>query len=489
MKKNLIILFLLIAVLITGCNAQNKETVGEVKETEKQEDETTREIRIIGVDEFKKSKDDDWQIIDVRKTYQYNGWDTENGHGGHIEGALVFPEDWLPTGNVNPYDTARLNLELSRIAVDKNKKTLLYDDETLSDETSNKYKELGFTNLYVLDGGMNAYVEAELPVEAMENYSVLVHPKWVQDLVDGKNPKTFKGEKFRVIEFGGKIDDFEKGHIKDAVYVDSSILEVPGPGTVPEYDAIPMEIKKDFWNRPSDEVIKAKLEEIGVTKDTTTVVYAAKKDATWGAARFAVMLLYSGVEDVRFLDGGKTYCASEGVTMVEGKIQYPSIDDFGEIARTDAIIDYEEELKLVDNQNAVLASIRCWEEYISKESGYSFIGEAGDIANSRFGYAGTSMADYRNPDNTMFSYPHMVARWERWGIVPEKEVSFHCGTGYRASETYLYALALGWPNIHMYDGGWYEWHLHKDAPRLNKGLPDDAPEQAPDFTAGIPMKN
>ena len=68
----------------------------------------------------------------------------------------------------------------------------------------------------------------------------------------------------------------------------------------------------------------------------------------------------------------------------------------------------------------------------------------------------------------------------RWGIVPDKVVSFHCGTGWRASETYFYAWAMGWPDIRVYDGGWYEWHKVPDSPRKPKGLPDDAPERSPE---------
>ena len=89
------------------------------------------------------------------------------------------------------------------------------------------------------------------------------------------------------------------------------------------------------------------------------------------------------------------------------------------------------------------------------------------------------MEDYRNVDNTMFNYNIMADRWKLWGITSDKRVVFHCGTGWRASETYFYAYAMGWNNIHVYDGGWYEWHKHKDSPRKTPGLPDDAPEQKP----------
>src|SRR5699024_9385083 len=119
---------------------------------------------------------------------------------------------------------------------------------------------------------------------------------------------------------------------------------------------------------------------------------------------------------------------------------------------------YEQEMNFINDDKAVIASVRSWDEYIGKISGYTYIGETGDIENSRFAYAGSNpyaMEDYRNLDNTMFNYNIINERWEKWGITGDKLVSFHCGTGWRAAETYYIAKALGWKNIGVYVGGWY----------------------------------
>jgi len=42
--------------------------------------------------------------------------------------------------------------------------------------------------------------------------------------------------------------------------------------------------------------------------------------------------------------------------------------------------------------------------------------------------------------------------------------NFYCGTGWRASEAFLYACWLGWKNISIYDGGWLEWSAQADNP-------------------------
>jgi 3-mercaptopyruvate sulfurtransferase SseA len=46
---------------------------------------------------------------------------------------------------------------------------------------------------------------------------------------------------------------------------------------------------------------------------------------------------------------------------------------------------------------------------------------------------------------------------EEAGITPDKRVAFYCGTGWRAAETWFYALLMDRPRISVYDGGWFEW--------------------------------
>jgi thiosulfate/3-mercaptopyruvate sulfurtransferase len=49
--------------------------------------------------------------------------------------------------------------------------------------------------------------------------------------------------------------------------------------------------------------------------------------------------------------------------------------------------------------------------------------------------------------------------WAEWGITPDKTVSFYCGTGWRASLAWFYAYIMGWEDISIYDGGWFEWSM------------------------------
>jgi hypothetical protein len=68
--------------------------------------------------------------------------------------------------------------------------------------------------------------------------------------------------------------------------------------------------------------------------------------------------------------------------------------------------------------------------------------------------------------------------WREAGVTPAKAVGFYCGTGWRASEAYLAARMMGWDNVVIYDGGWYEWSADKQNP-----IATGAPTATGDLTA------
>lgn len=467
---------LLLALLIAGAAAFGA-VCGEA--------EAAQPAGKIGTVAVKDLDTDKMQIIDIRGEEQYIGWTTEEGPGGHVKNAVDFPESWLDMDlEKQSAIGTTMELELKRRGLDPAKETVIYDNGTASDESARKYQKIGFEKLSVLEGGYKAYVESGKETESLKHYEMYVYPQWVQDLADGKKPATYKGNDYKIIEISlaNEKDEYAKGHLPGAINVAAdTICHVPGPRALADYEAIPMEQQLKFWNRASDDKIQEILESIGVTTDTTVILYGTTA-ATTAAARAGLIMKYAGVKDIRFVNGGKTLWALEGRPW-DTTAHTPEKAAFGAKVpqNPDVIYDYDDELKVV-NGDGVVASIRSWNEYLCKISGYTYIGEAGDIAKSRFGYAGStpySMEDYRNVDNTMFNYKMMEQRWIDWGITPDKEVSFHCGTGWRASETYFYACAMGWTNVHVYDGGWYEWHKRPGSPKKEPGLPAGAPEQQP----------
>ncbi|MDQ3938030.1 MAG: rhodanese-like domain-containing protein, partial [Chloroflexota bacterium] len=229
------------------------------------------------------------------------------------------------------------------------------------------------------------------------------------------------------------------------------------------------------WNRRKPHDIEAALLALGITHDTTVVLYGrdTEGDANekWpgrragqiAATRAALILRYAGVDDIRLLDGGYDWWVQAGYPVESVPREPRRVAAFGLPIprRPEVIVDIDEAKQiLAQPEKAALVSVRTWREHIGQVSGYNYIGPAGRIAGDVWGNCGTDayhMQHYRNVDNTMRAYPEIAANWEQAGITPDKWLAFYCGTGWRASETWFYAYLMGWPRIAVYDGGWFEW--------------------------------
>jgi thiosulfate/3-mercaptopyruvate sulfurtransferase len=324
--------------------------------------------------------------------------------------------------------------------------------------------------------------DERLPVERLRNYDKLVHPEWLRTVLDGGRPEAPPAERFLLFHVNvGVPEEYEGGHIPGALHLDTNRLENP----------------VDWNRRPPPELDRA-LRALGITKDTTVVLYGrdteVDADETWpgrragqtAAARAALILRYCGVEDIRMLDGGYD-CWVRAGNELEATPRAPDpVSSFGARIpqRPDVIVDIDAAKGILDDrEGAALVSVRTWEEHIGQVSGYSYIGPrgriAGDVWGGNSGSDASHMQHYRTVDNTMRPYPEIAARWADAGITAEKRVAFYCGTGWRASEAWFYAYLMGWPRIAVYDGGWFEWSKDPDMNPIQTDLPRAGPTPGP----------
>lgn len=472
----LLALVMAMSVLVMACTKKEVKEEPKVEEKKTEELVEKRELEFVEV----KDLDSNIQIIDIRHPDLFLGWANKDGNRGHIANAVDFPVSWLEYEKNKEF----IDIELERRYIDKDRKTVIYSDSDIDEEIFNLYGELGFKELYSLKGGFNEYIKEGKDIEFLKGYEMYVGTQWVEDLVNGKSPEGYKNDDYRIVEIAFNEDEYGEGHIKNAITLHPDVLnQIPGPRNLADYESIPIEDQLEYWGFPKDEDIQKVLEEAGITKNTTVVLYANEK-ATTAINRAALVMEYAGVEDIRLLNGGRTLWELEGRELTK---EVPEVEkvEFGVKvpAKPEVVYTYEQEMDFINDDKAVIASVRSWDEYIGKISGYTYIGETGDIEKSRFAYAGSdpyAMEDFRNLDNTMFNYNIVNERWKKWGITGDKLVSFHCGTGWRAAETYYIAKALGWKNTGVYVGGWYEWHKRDNSPVMEEGLPIDAPEESPE---------
>lgn len=447
MKNYLLMLLALVALFAVGCTpTEQVETEGVTKEEASETNLDTSSYKtyeIVGIEGVKEALEKDTAlVVDARPIAGFNGWKLgQEVRGGHIAGATAFDATW-----VTQFESAdALIAELNKFGITKDKEIVLYGYGEDAIILANALSGLGYEKLGLYKNGIVEWAgDASLEMSKLEHHEYLVPASWVNDLLAGKEVEGFEGGAYKIFEVSwGPGDTYAEGHIPTASHINTDDYEV-GP----------------LWNRVSDEeILKATLAN-GIKKDTTVILYGPD---TTPPARVALMLKYLGVEDVRLLDGGYQAWTSAGYDVATGMVDKLAVTDFGTDGHPlnkDYIIDMPQAYALLKDENGRLVSIRSWAEYLGETSGYDYIEAAGRIEGAVYGFAGSDpwhMEDYRNVDNTAINYEYMAARWAEQTVLPTTENAFYCGTGWRASETWFYAHAMGWKNISLYDGGWKEW--------------------------------
>jgi 3-mercaptopyruvate sulfurtransferase SseA len=401
--------------------------------------------------------DPELTIVDVRPLSAYDGWRASgDARGGHIPGAAALPSGWL-----HGLEDADLERLLESKDIVSSREIALYGDRPEDVRTvQTRLEDLRYTRVRRYEHGWRAWAADHLlPVDRLENYDKLVHPLWLRQLLGGGRPEAAPRGNFLLFHVNfGVPEEYEENHIPGALHLDTNRLEDP-----------------DDWNRRSPEDLEAGLRALGITHDTTVILYGRDTEGNanekWpgrragqiAASRAAMILRYCGVDDVRLLDGGYDAWVRTG-NPLETVLREPApVASFGVRVprRPEVIVDIDEAKQILrDREGAALVSVRTWKEHVGEISGYNYIVPKGRIAGDVWGNCGTDayhMQHYRNLDNTMRAYPEIAANWQGAGISADKRVAFYCGTGWRASETWFYAYLMGWPRIAVYDGGWFEW--------------------------------
>ena len=395
-------------------------------------------------------------IVDVRPIEAYNGWrQGDDTRGGHIPGAIALPAEWFDAS-----DGLDLGRMLDATGVSAGTDVVVCGDMTRTPRAVEHLAAHGIEHMRILDGGFSAWAaDPSLPLERLARHERLVPVAWLADVLAGRRPEAAPAGPVAV--FHANFDapgEYAAGHIPGAFHLDTNRLEDPAD-----------------WNRRSPAALRSVLGALGVTHDTTVILYGRDSEGRLGerspasragqlaAMRAALILHYAGVDDIRVLDGGYGGWVRAGHPL-ETVLRAPTpVGSFGARipARPEVIVDLEGARRiLADRDGAVLVSVRSWSEHVGEVSGYDYIGPAGHIVGDVWGNGGTDathMEHYRNIDGTMRAYPEIAADWAAAGVTSDKRVAFYCGTGWRASEAWFSAHLQGWERVAVYDGGWFEW--------------------------------
>ena len=365
------------------------------------------------------------RIFDVRPVDAYNGWALEGERrGGHIRGAKTIPVSWTDEEDWDEIVRTKGILPNHHIVV----YGYTRDDAVEVGErfVGSGYKEVSVYTRFVDEWAANG----SLPMERMERFEKLVYPRWVHQLVSGESPPGFNGERYAICHC--------------------------------------------HYRNKADYDIEQALMRLGISADTTVVVYGrfssprnsdphpGSSAGHLGSIRCGVIMMYAGVRDVRVLNGSIAAWGHEDYPLSTDEVQLKPVSEFGARvpARPEIFIDTPQAKELLRSGHGNLISVRSWDEFIGKVSGYNYIFKKGRIPGAVFGNCGSDayhMENYRNVDLTTREYHEVKAMWNESGVTSDQFNAFYCGTGWRASEAFLNAYLMGWNKIAVYDGGWYEW--------------------------------
>lgn len=390
----------------------------------------------------------DIAVIDIRPPEAFNGWKLQNeARGGHIPGAVSFPKTWG-----QQFSSSQLASVLSSKSITTKKTAVVYGYQgDPGSEISDLLFDCGIQELYLYQDGLQEWAgDPALSMDYLPNHDKLVFPSWIKQLHSGQIPEHDPGKNFNLFEVSWHNEaDYQSGHIPGAVLFDLTAIEDP-----------------KTWNICPDDALFAFLAALGISHNSACILYGRNTMAT---ARAASILMYAGVEDVRMLDGGFGAWVNAGFELESQPHRPFSVNTFGRTtpAHPDYIVGIKTVKETLQSNQGQLVSVRSWDEYCGKISGYDYIHPRGRIAGAVWGYSGSGaqhMEDYRNPDGTMRSFHEIANNWKKVGITKDQQLIFYCGTSWRASEAFFYAYLMGYQQIGIYDGGWYEWSQDPDNP-------------------------
>lgn len=423
----------------------------------------------------------DTVLIDARQDSAYSGY-LQDGVKGHLKGAIQFPIEWL--ANINP---AKLAAFIRQKGIDVSKQIVVYDSDPARLEQFDAAMGPHFKNIGYFSQLAQLYQDQPDLFEVFPGYKYIVSADWLNALIKGGVPDTMENTEFAVFDTYSKVfDEFNGDPVKayDVLYRQEHI---PGAGLIEinRLEGGPSLNILDFT------AVKTYLEEIGIHKEMTVIVYSRNPSASF---RTALILLWAGVNDVRILNGGFNVWKALGLPLEQGENRYRPVADFGREAPLRAdwrIADGLEAYREQQENGRKLVSARSWNEHTGNVGGYDSVPDLdgrltiGEPKGAIWGFSGSkirNMEDYYDPDGTLRNPLEIAKIWQTQGLDPADKIAFFCGTGWRACLPLFMSKILGWPETVLYDGSWLNWQQHEELPLMTAAeLPAAMPDALNDY--------
>ena len=273
----------------------------------------------------------------------------------------------------------------------------------------------------------------------MSNYAypkVLVSTDWVLD--------HHNDDRVRVLEVNEDVLLYDTGHIPGSQKIDWLM---------------------DLWDDPRREFVQPEqlaelLERLGISNDTTIVLYGDKNN--WWAAYAFWVFKYSGVENVKLMNGGRVKWVAENRPMTN---EVPSYDrgSFTPGKRQPELRAFKDEVvRHIDKVKAgtgAMVDVRSPGEFAGEVTHMPDYPQEGVLRGGHIpGAANIPWAQAANEDGTFKSAAELKELYEGKGVTGDKDIIAYCRIAERSSHSwFVLKYLLGYDNVKNYDGSWTEW--------------------------------
>lgn len=260
----------------------------------------------------------------------------------------------------------------------------------------------------------------------------------------GEAMELMKTDKVMLIDIRDS-DDYAESHIQGAVNLPDIFYYLA--------ETTPEGLEK------LHEHFRQQLSEIGLTPDTTAIVYEDAYDSRYGGScRGYWLLRYLGHARTGVLDGGFSAWLEEGLPADAEPVPTTPVD-FVIDAQPEMLATRDEVLNCLDRPDVKLLDIRDRVEWDAKSSspyGVDFAPRKGRLPGARW------MEWYsfleRDGQIPYFKSPDRIrALCAEYGLYPEDNIIIYCFKGARASNTYVALKEAGFQKVRNYFGSWNEW--------------------------------
>lgn len=193
----------------------------------------------------------------------------------------------------------------------------------------------------------------------------------------------------------------------------------------------------------------------GVRPTDTIVFYGAFTDMC--AARGFWFAEYLGCKNVHVLDGGMKAWTEAGLSLERDGGPAPPVKFTFEPV-PERVATYSSILADIEHPQSLILDNRSPAEFSGTDRRAKYGGAIPSSVN----------CDWEN------LYDHATGRlkspaalrdiFEAHGVVPDKNITVYCNTGFRSAHAYLALRLLGYPNVRNYVGSWQEWGNREGLP-------------------------